>query len=353
MSGQRGFVMVPAWLLIKKPTGNDVLTYCTLASHGTWNPGTGTYESCKPSIELMVEETSLSRSTIKRSLANLLGFGAINRTLQYTPEGDPAPSLYQVIFGQVVEPETDKQPEVGSQVTRPSKQPGKGRSRGGRSTPGPTSGHPGTDGRSTGEPTVGPPVTHNQEPLNQEPLNQDSAPASQVRRDADSTGDPAIDGQLTLDGGVEAITGEKEPTTNDVAMGIGRGWLAKRAEFDCPIVVRGKADPLMALRNVVLPALDAGYTETEIKYALMRADSAIPSAGALDTALAAVRRGWKAPKDWKPGDAAAGRNVVKQRGPGVNDHWKRRAQLVAAGAIPDDDNDAPSAARIQTEGGAW
>ena len=280
MSGQRGFVMVPAWLLLKRPTGNDVLVYCTLGSHGTWNPGTGVYESCKPSVETIAEETGLSRSTVKRSINNLLGFNALERTLQFTPEGDPAPSLYRVIFGQVVEPDG-----VGSSVDRPPVQPKKARSKGGRSTGEPTSVHSRTEGRSTDEPRVGPRVDRNQEPLNQDPMTKSSVPASQVRRDeADSTSD----GQITIDGTVERPT---EPSAEDIAFGIANGWIKYRAdELNSPI---GGNRVQHRLKSLVLPFLLAEprpYTEKEIKLALAGLNEGIPSTGALQRALDTIRQ---------------------------------------------------------------
>lgn len=294
MSGQRGWVMVPAWLLAKKPAGNDILIYCTLGSYGTWNPGTGTYESCKPAVETMAEETGLSRSTIKRSLGNLLKLGALERTLQYTPEGDPAPSLYRVIFGSVVEPEG-----VGSQVDLPPAAGKPTRSKGGRSTGGPTSVHGRTEGRSTDEPRVGPQVDHNQDPLNQDPSTKSSVPAPQVRLGGDDDG---VDGQLTIEGRTEKPAAEREPTLNDVAMGLARGWSGKRTEDGCPIVMRGKnSDPVMAVRKLILPYLEGGYSEDEIKLGLAWTDTGIPTPPEFERGLAAVRRGWRTPKGWKAG----------------------------------------------------
>jgi hypothetical protein len=143
---------------------------------------------------------------------------------------------------------------------------------------------------------------------------QDSVPASQVRRGNDVEADSGAEGQMLLGGGVETLTKDKAPPTfNDVAMGIARSWLTKREEFNCPVVVRGKTDPIMAVRAVVLPALEAQYTEFEIKYALMRVDRAIPTPNALDTALAEVRRGWRPNRDWAPGEARSFAAAGRQR----------------------------------------
>lgn len=318
--GQRGYVMVPAWLLIKQPTGNDVLIYCTLASHGSWNPGIGVYENCKPSIELMVEETGLSRSTIKRCLANLIKFKAIKRTLQYTAEGDPAPSLYRVIFGTVVEPKEDDEDEgvdagqVGSQEDRP---PRKRRSKRGRSTGEPTgSVHPRTDGRSTDEPTVGPPVDRNQEPSDQEPepRTTGSEDAAHLRRDEvarESDSHPGPDGQITITGEVEEpanLPAKRSPTevaANSEIMGLARGWLDHRAAWDCPVIANKGGDPLMALRGLISAAKGAGYSDDEIKYGLCYVDRSVPTAREMEAALIQVRRGWRPRPGWRPGDARA------------------------------------------------
>lgn len=309
MSGQRGFAMVPAWLLEKQPKGNDILIYCTLASHGSWNPGSGVYESCKPSVELMAEETGLSRSTVKRALDNLLELGAAERTLQYTPEGDSAPSLYRVIFGQVIEPAG-----VGRSTDEPTPPARRNsRSKGRRSTGEPTSVHERTDGRSTDEPTVGPQVNHNQEPLNQEPMTKSSDPASQGRR-TDGSDDDLPDGQTTIDGKVEPGKSAAEKKAERDAGTVAGDWAAVRAKTGCPIVLRGRnADPVAAVRSLVLPALLAGYTDIEVKNALAWLDTGIPSTAQLETALAKVKGGWRPPQGWKPGDPRTAYGAGRQR----------------------------------------
>jgi hypothetical protein len=96
---------------------------------------------------------------------------------------------------------------------------------------------------------------------------------------------------------------DKAPSENDLVMGTGRGWLAKREEFGCPLVWNKSGDPLMALRTLIAPALAAGYSEAEIKWALMWADRSVPTADRLEAGLVQVRRGWRPSTDWKPGDA--------------------------------------------------
>jgi hypothetical protein len=98
-----GFVMVPAWLRRKKPSGNAVLVYVNLAAFGTFSPETGVYEECRPSVARLAEECGLSLSPTKRALAELYGLGAVERRACFDDEGGRAPSIYRVRFGTLVE----------------------------------------------------------------------------------------------------------------------------------------------------------------------------------------------------------------------------------------------------------
>jgi hypothetical protein len=106
-----GFVMVPAWLRRKKPSGNAVLVYVNLAAFGTFNPETGVYEECRPSIQTLAEEAGLGERTVQRALAELYGLGAVERTVRIQ-----APSIYRVIFGTVTHP-SDGDTGVNRQVS--------------------------------------------------------------------------------------------------------------------------------------------------------------------------------------------------------------------------------------------
>lgn len=106
-----GFAMVPAWLLDKKPDGNDILIYCTLARYGTFNTVKGVYEECRPSVPSLVEDTGKSESTIRRALKNLEGFKAIQGRKQFNDDSSPAPTIYTVIFGRLVGPDDDTAPD--------------------------------------------------------------------------------------------------------------------------------------------------------------------------------------------------------------------------------------------------
>lgn len=98
--------MVPDWLRRKRPSGNALLVYVNLGSFGTWNPGTARYDECRPSLDRLVEETGLSKSTVKRAIAELLELGAIERQAQHKNDHTSLPSKYRLIFGEVVEPRT-------------------------------------------------------------------------------------------------------------------------------------------------------------------------------------------------------------------------------------------------------
>src|SRR5215207_7019774 len=113
-----GFVMVPAWLRRKKPSGNAVLIYVNLAAFGTWNPETGSYDECRPALATLAEESGLSTATVKRALAELYGLGAVERTVVIDVLDGQRPSVYRVLFGSVVEPSKVPAPG-GSQVSAP------------------------------------------------------------------------------------------------------------------------------------------------------------------------------------------------------------------------------------------
>lgn len=129
--------MVPAWLRLAKPSGNAVLAYVTLASYGTFDTDAGVYEECRPRLSVMMVDSGMSESTLKRALSELLKLGAVERTERWAEDGKTRlPSIYRVIFGSIVGP-------TGF-------------------TGGPTPG-------VTDDPTLGPPVTYNQEPSTQNP----------------------------------------------------------------------------------------------------------------------------------------------------------------------------------------
>ncbi|MGK5677552.1 hypothetical protein [Actinoplanes sp. URMC 104] len=192
--------------------------------------------------------------------------------------------------------------------------------------------------------------------------NPGSVPASQVRRGKASpkSSTTAEQPPLSEDLPDPAETEQaKAKALNDLATGTGREWLAKRESFGCPLVWRGTGDPIVVLRNMLLPALKAGYSETDVKRALMWADRSVPTPDRFEAGLVQVRQnGWRPAKDWKPGAAQTRQMRPGDRGFGrdVNAHWGRQdgaegteRDLVGVGATPTVNPSAP----VQTEGAAW
>lgn len=120
MSGG-GFVMVPDWLRAKKPSGNAILAYINLGSFGTWNPGSATYEECRPAWQTLAAEMNVSEATAKRAVKELVDLGAATRSLRWNEDGSSAPSVYRLVFGILVEPRNVSAGGrgVGSPVTPP------------------------------------------------------------------------------------------------------------------------------------------------------------------------------------------------------------------------------------------
>jgi hypothetical protein len=80
-----------------------------------------------------------------------------------------------------------------------------------------------------------------------------------------------------------------EPTPQQRAFGIARGWIDHRAKEGTPVVVRGRSDPLHALRRLIEP-FTGPYSDNEIKRAMVAIGESIPSAAQLDRELARHRR---------------------------------------------------------------
>lgn len=145
--------MVPGWLLDRQPSGNALLAYVHLAKRGTWNPGTGTYDECRPSMGTLGADMKGSEDKARRGVRELIELGAVKRRQRFDANGGELPAMYQVIFGTVVGPPV--LPEGGSQICD-----------GGGSQK-----RDGGGSKSATTPVAN--LRHNQEPLNQEPLNQE------------------------------------------------------------------------------------------------------------------------------------------------------------------------------------
>ncbi|WP_038843390.1 hypothetical protein, partial [Salinispora arenicola] len=102
-----GFAMVPGWLLSKQPSANAVLVYLHLAMFGTFNPGSATYEQCRPSAPTLANGdpkrgypgTGLSIKTVRRALTELEGLGAIVGEAAHDARGGQLPNVYRLQFG--------------------------------------------------------------------------------------------------------------------------------------------------------------------------------------------------------------------------------------------------------------
>lgn len=108
----KGFAMVPAWLAWKQPTPAEMLVYVHLALFGTFNPGTATYEQCRPSKSTLADGdprrgypgTGLGVQVVARALRGLEAKGAIIGEPAFDPvDGRQLPTVYRVQFGHVIE----------------------------------------------------------------------------------------------------------------------------------------------------------------------------------------------------------------------------------------------------------
>jgi len=107
-----GFGMVPGWLLVQQPSANALLVYVHLAMFGTFNPGTATYEQCRPSAKTLANGdpkrdypgTGLSINTVRRALTELEALGAIVGEPAYDSRGGQLPNVYRLQFGTLHQP---------------------------------------------------------------------------------------------------------------------------------------------------------------------------------------------------------------------------------------------------------
>jgi hypothetical protein len=151
-----GFAMVPGWLAKMKPSANAILVYVHLAMFGTFNPGSATYDQCRPSKKTLAHGdakrgypgTGLSESTVGRALRELEALGAIKGEPAWDDKGGQLPTVYRLVFGGVVQEMPEKPPL--SLVTPP-----------------PVTGDTGAP--ATDETPGVSPVTHNQEPFTKNP----------------------------------------------------------------------------------------------------------------------------------------------------------------------------------------
>lgn len=122
--------------------------------------------------------------------------------------------------------------------------------------------------------------------------------------------------------------GEEEPTAQQRAFGVARGWIAYRAGQNKPVV---GGNPLHQLRSLIQPFIEAGYSDNEIKHALNGLGEGIPSKAQLDRALVRLRDG-RSVATSSPGRYAPAADALR-----VNDHWDNVAtgtgQPLSAGTV--------------------
>jgi hypothetical protein len=95
--------------------------------------------------------------------------------------------------------------------------------------------------------------------------------------------------QGALDGMPEPPPPE-EPPAKDRAFGIARWWIASRLAKGTPVVPRTKnTDPLHVLRGLIEPFAESGYTDDEIRQALVDLRQSCPTTNTMDRQLAENR----------------------------------------------------------------
>lgn len=112
-----GYVMVPGWLLARRPSANALMLYTHLAMHGRFDHATAVYEECRPSIKRLSQGdprsgypgTGMSPATIHRALRELVELGAITGRPAYDRRGGQLPTIYRVMFGRIA-PTSDTPP---------------------------------------------------------------------------------------------------------------------------------------------------------------------------------------------------------------------------------------------------
>ena len=96
-------------------------------------------------------------------------------------------------------------------------------------------------------------------------------------------------GEVVLFGAAELVVTRKTPKPRDIAFGLANWWIDVRAQKNIPVVAGGKAGPLHPLRSLFEGFVAAGYSEDEIKQAMVHLDRSFPSKNMLDNALAGAR----------------------------------------------------------------
>jgi hypothetical protein len=160
-----------------------------------------------------------------------------------------------------------------------------------------------------------------------------------------------VPAQTTIDGteeptGRPRIAAVDEPTPEQRAFGIARGWVDYRASINKPIAAN---NPLHAVKDLVIQFVKVGYTDDEIKRALNGLREALPAKTMMQRALDTIRDRRQPGINGRPDTRGAGARVVE--------HWDQVAPV--SPAAPTSTNGSTTAAapkraaEIQTTGAYW
>jgi len=202
---------------------------------------------------------------------------------------------------------------------------------------------PSPENRTTDNPASGEPGSGDLGAINKmvsKDGQKDSEPAPQVRR-GDTGVEQVSEGQMTIDGKVEAPPTEREITNRDVANEIARVWIGYWAGPKKNTPIGGGAPRALQAKmsGLVLGFLDHGYSREEIGKALnLIGEPVIPEKPRLQRALA-QGRGHRPPT--QPANRAGAR---------VNGYWD---QVRAAEGETAELATASAGADVQTTGAAW
>lgn len=303
------WAMVPVWVLSKGLTPAELAVYISLRSfadrQGKAHPKARTIAeralvaigTARNAIQSLRDKKLLSTEEVRRADGSLAGLTYRLRDIDPTPgyapeerkprgvrgkgsrskgdlEATPTPS------GADPSTETDTPTPLGVDPPAPSGVQGSTPSGAGVDTKWCTQEH------TTTTPQVGTP----------------SEPSSKVRLDDDE----ASTAQMTIAGDSEPL-GPKPPSIHDRTMGIGRWWIAEW-EDRAKMPMLGE-NLLIKIGKAIKSSLNAGCSDEQVKDALVYVSRGVPTPTLLEAALIQVKRGWKAPDDWVPGDLS-----VRQRG---------------------------------------
>jgi hypothetical protein len=203
--------------------------------------------------------------------------------------------------------------------------------------------NPSSDNRAPGNPASGEPESGDLgafKKMVSKDGQQDSEPAPQVRRPGSEI-EQVSEGQITIDGKVEAPPAAREITNKDIANEIARVWIGYWSSPKKNTPIGGGAPHVLqaTMTSLVRGFLDHGYDREEIGKALnLIGEPVIPEKPRLQRALAAGR-GHQPPAQQK-----------SRAGARVNGYWD--GVRATEGEQPEMAS-AAAGADVQTTGAAW